>query len=216
MVKWRVLAIALAGTALGGCAINDDAVIIGQALWRQLVSPEVEKLPREQVAAIPYATMGLQLGSLPQALFVLGADTPLGLEWYGAGEVFVLTNEGRVLRTSGLPFDRGGLFPGPEAPDASQRNFLWDVPDINAYSVPIRCSVAYAGNETIEILGVNIATRRRVENCESELYGWEFEDNYWEDAETGFVWRSEQNIHPQLPPIALEVFRPAITNANAQ
>jgi hypothetical protein len=216
MVKWRILAIALAGTALGGCAINEDALIIGRALWQQVVPPEAEKLPLEQIAAIPYATMGLQLGSLPQTLLVLGAQTPLGLEWVGAGDVFVFTNEGRVLRTAGLPFDRGGLFPGPEAPDASERNFLWDVPDLNAYSVPIRCSVTYAGSETIEILGVNIATRRRVESCVSELYDWEFEDNYWEDAETGFVWRSVQNIHPQLPPIALDVLRPAVSAPNGQ
>ena len=214
MVKCRILAIALAGTALGGCAINEDAIIIGQTLWRQLTSAEPEKLPREQIAAIPYATMGLQLGSSPQALLVLGAETPLGLEWYGAGDVFVFTNQGRVTRTAGLPFDRGGLYPGPEAPDASERNFLWDVPDLNAYSVPIRCSVAYAGNENIEILGVNIPTRRRVENCESEFFDWEFEDNYWEDAETGYVWRSWQFIHPQMPPIVLEVFRPAASEPN--
>jgi hypothetical protein len=214
MLKCKLLAIALAGTALGGCVINEDVTIIGQALWRQLVSGDAQKLPREQIAAIPYATMGLQMGSTPQTLLVLGGDTPLGLEWYGAGDVFIFTNEGRVMRTAGLPFDRGGLYPGPEAPNASERNFLWDVPDLNAYSVPIRCSVAYAENETIEILGVSIATRRRVENCVSELFNWAFEDSYWEDAETGHVWRSWQFIHPQMPPIALEVLRPAASEPN--
>ena len=63
------------------------------------------------------------------------------------------------------------------------------------------------GPETIEILGTKIATRHHVESCEAEQLDWSFENEFWIDPKSGFVWQSEQSIHPRSADLNLTVFR---------
>ena len=58
-----------------------------------------EKIPRERAAAVPYATMGMALGSSAQALLVLGTITQDELDWFAGEQVFIRTRNGRVIRT---------------------------------------------------------------------------------------------------------------------
>ena len=98
-----------------------------------------------------------------------------------------------------VPVDKEGM----------EHQFFVDFADRGAFGIPMRCRVTYAGNEDIEILGGLMPTRRRIESCHVEVLDWDFENVFWEDPETGYVWRSKQHIHPQSPPIMLEVLRPA-------
>jgi hypothetical protein len=41
---------------------------------------------------------------------------------------------------------------------------------------------------------------------------WNFDNEYWTDKMTGYVWRSSQHIHPKAPPLILEVLRPEQNN----
>ncbi len=201
----------LAATVMSGCSVNPDAVRMGQFLMRSVTGAGGEKLPREQIAAIPYATMGLAIGANPQALLVLGAATDQGLEWYAGERILIVTRDGRVLRTVGLRYDLGLLRTGSDTADNGgvEHQFFVDFADRGAFGIPMRCRVTYAGNEDIEILGGLIPTRRRIERCRAEVLDWDFENVFWEDPATGYVWRSSQHIHPQSPPIMLEVLRPA-------
>src|SRR4029077_1289047 len=98
---------------------DSDLYKVGTVLVAS-VTDDPEKIPRDRAAAIPYASMGLELGSTPELLLVLGTNTAGELDWYDGDQVFVRTRNGRITRTVGLPFDLGGLREVP-APNTTVR-----------------------------------------------------------------------------------------------
>ena len=48
-----------------------------------------------------------------------------------------------------------------------------------------------------------------VEENRIEVDDWDFENRYWVDPETGFVWVSEQHVNPDLDPLQISVLKPA-------
>src|SRR5262249_46294116 len=85
---------------------------------------------------------------------------------------------------------------------------LYDLPEFELYSLPIDCETSAADAETIEILGSQIETRHITESCDAHKLGWSFENEFWLDKDTGYVWRSVQAINPKLPSVTVEVLRP--------
>jgi hypothetical protein len=69
----RVLSISLV-FALAGCAADSDGAQLGKLLLNSF-DKSADKIPRERAAAVPYATMGMELGSSAQALLILGTIT---------------------------------------------------------------------------------------------------------------------------------------------
>lgn len=210
-LKLNVL-LSLMAIALTGCAGDSDIVAAGNVLWSAIGKPPV-KISREQAAAIPFATMGLQLGSNAQAILILGANTPEALEWFAGQQIYVATNRGRIVRTSGMPYDLGGL---REELNANSQGLMgkatWtyalDLPDLGIFGTTLRCMDNPTGPETIDILGASISTVHIRERCEAQGISWKFENEFWQDPMTGYVWRSKQYIHPKSPPVTLETLRP--------
>ena len=64
------------------------------------------------------------------------------------------------------------------------------------------------GDDSIEIFGSRIPTRHIVEHCIVQVLRWNFDNEFWQDRTSGYVWRSSQHIHPKSPPLILEVLRP--------
>jgi len=58
---------------LTACTGDSDLVRAGSFLFNA-ATMKAEKIPRDRAAAIPYATMGLELGSSVQALLILGTN----------------------------------------------------------------------------------------------------------------------------------------------
>jgi hypothetical protein len=202
----RKIITALSLLLLASCSTDSDVVQAGNLLWRAVAGSN-EKIPRERAAAVPYATMGLELGPNPQALLILGQRRDEESDWFAGDQLFVATRRGRVIRTAGLPYDLGGVGTLPAAGDTLPI-FTFDFPDLSIFGAPAQCARRDAGGENVEILGASIATRRIVEHCEVPALKWKFDNEYWEDPATGYVWRSRQYIHPKSPPIVLEVLRP--------
>lgn len=175
---------------------------------------DVEKIPRDRAAAIPYASMGLELGTTPELLLVLGTSTAGELDWYAGEQVFVRTRKGRITRTVGLPYDLGGLreVPAPNAavtagiPAVAQ--YSLDFPDLGIFGATAQCARKSMTGETITILGSAIPAIHIVDHCSVSTMRWNFDNDYWIDRGNGYVWRSSQHIHPDSPPVVLEVFRP--------
>ena len=172
-------------------------------------------ISRDQAAAIPYASLGYRLNDGSEIMLVLATETNGQELWTSGSHVVLLTQNGRVIRTSGLPHDLTGLTPmrGPSLPapataleGPSLNNLAADFPDIGRYSVPIACRLAARGRETITILGQPIATTRVDEDCSGT--GWRFRNSYWLDAQSKFVWRSLQHIHPKGDTLEIEILRP--------
>jgi hypothetical protein len=207
----------LLACCLTACTQDSDVVRVGNILF-QAVSGSVEKIPRERAAAIPYATMGMELGSSAQVLLVLGTAGQDELDWFAGEQVFVATRGGRVIRTAGLPYDLGGIHPLSTASAAGSPGgaastlFSLDFPDLGIFGATAQCSSRDLGEDAINILGARISTRHIVEHCAVKLMRWNFDNEYWTDNMTGYVWRSSQHIHPKAPPLILEVLRPEQNN----
>src|SRR5580704_7657143 len=96
-IRRRRLALVLPLFFVSGCASDEsDVVQVGKLLVNYVRGSEM-KITREQAAAVPYASMGLVVGSSSQALFVLGTVSQDELGWYAGDQAFVATRRGRVV-----------------------------------------------------------------------------------------------------------------------
>lgn len=171
----------------------------------------------QQAAGIPYASMGWRLNGGAQNIIVLASDNGQEQMWTSAARVVLVTKDGRVKRTVGLAHDMAALVPraseGFQAPSANAKastaqQYTADFPDAGIYGAQITCRTASKGARAITILEQRIATIRIEENCSSRSLRWSFTNVYWTDPQTGFVWRSRQNIHPAGTVLETEIFRP--------
>src|SRR5712671_6657578 len=141
---------------LTACA-NSDVKQVGDFVLSSFDKTQ-QKVSRERAAAVPYATMGVELGSSAQALLILGTIAQDELDWFAGEQVFVRTRNGRVIRTAGLPYDLGGLRDlstnsAPAGPGGSgPRQFLLDFPDLGIFGATAQCSMRDMGEDSVEIL----------------------------------------------------------------
>jgi hypothetical protein len=188
-------------------------------IMRQSVSASFGKvrIDRAQAAAIPYASLGYTVDGGNQGLLVLATESGTDLLWTSAAHIVIVTREGRIVRTVGLGHDLSGVtsrdergLPSPAAaiqtPFASTR--LEDFPEQGLYGVRLACQARPAGRQSIKILGQVIATVRVDEACSSRNPDWSFTDSFWVDKDSGFVWRSRQQVHPKGTLVETEIFRP--------
>jgi hypothetical protein len=205
--------------ALAGCTNSNNNYTQYFQLIRQSFSQPFNNsgVPREQAASIPYASMGYRLNGARENLLVLATDTNGDLLWTSASHVVLVTRDGRLIRTVGLPRNIASVTPTLSAatPPLGQvlKNAFTsirsaDFPDDGHYSVAIRCKTISRGRATITILGRALSTIRADEICESNTLNWSFRDSYWVDAQTGFVWRSLQHLTPRGDTVETEVLRP--------
>lgn len=212
----RLLATLPLFCALAACGSgsNSDTLRVAELIYGQLTATFAENsVPRERVAAIPYATIGVRLGGGPEALLVLTNISGNDLQFLGGTAISVTMRNGRIIRVVGLEHNLDG-FQGP-IPDKAgvsvgqgAYHYIYDLADRNAYGVFVRCTQSDTGAEAIEIIGVHHNTRHIVERCEAPQVDWTFENEFWADAATGYVWRSTQSINPKLSPLTIQVLRP--------
>jgi hypothetical protein len=174
------------------------------------------RVTREQAAAVPYASMGYSIDGGNQLLLVLATDSNGELLWTSPSHVVIVTRDGRITRTLGLPHDLasvtspGGFAPAPAAalrgPFTSTRQE--DFPQLGLYGVSLSCRARLVGRQKIDILGQAIMTNRIEETCRSQTPDWSFTDIYWLDPANGLAWRSRQHTHPKGGTVEIEIFRP--------
>ena len=195
---------------LAGCE-DSDVFRVGTVLVNSITQTP-EKITRERAAETPYASMGLEIGATPQLLLILGTVTGDELDWFAGDQVLVRTRNGRIVRTVGLPYDLGGIREVAPAGDtralAGVAQYSFDFPDLGIFDANGQCTRKVAGDVPVQILGAAIATRHIVEHCTVPTMRWRFDNDSWTDRTSGYVWRSSQHIHPDSPPVILEVFRP--------
>ncbi len=213
----RALA-AAACVALAGCSSEgSDAHLLVQALRNAIAGPGPSKVTLQQAAAIPYASLGVRIGSGSEFLIVLALDGRHSKLWTAGKTVALQTDDGRIVRTSGLAHNLSGVSGDLGAAvsplDAlrqhgGKRILLYDFADLNAYSVKTVCRMGTLGSENIQILGKAIPTTRVEESCRADALGWSFVNTYWVGAKSGMVWKSVQYIHPRLESVSTEILRP--------
>ena len=189
----RLLAVlAPIAVMLTGCAGNDPERDMLLSFVQNYLTGTHEKVSVSQAAGVPYASLGLEFGSGPQVLLVLGMGRGGERDWYAGEAIFVRTQAGRVLRTAGFPNDLGGISLAPGVPgQANEIAYTVDLPDMAVFGAAAQCMRTQAGDETLRILETNIATRHIVERCEVPAIDWKFNNDYWVDPADGYVWRTQ-------------------------
>jgi Group 4 capsule polysaccharide lipoprotein gfcB, YjbF len=219
----RLRCLALAGAlalALAGCesvgsvsTADTDMERVGVLLLHAITGiGSSESVPRERAAAIPYASLGVRLGSSDESMFVLGGRTGHDLLWMGGAKLALTTRQGRIVSTVGFEHNLSGFQAMPEqtaaSPAVGYRSYLYDFAEHSQYGIIVKCTQKDLGREQIVILGVAHDTAHLAENCAAPELDWSFRNEFWSDR-TGFVWRSRQYVQPDLDALTLEVLRPA-------
>ncbi|MDB5362703.1 MAG: gfcB [Rhodospirillales bacterium] len=165
------------------------------------------------VERIPFASIGVQVGSAAEALVVLATVDGDTLTWIAADHSLIQTRHGRIVRfKSGdievvtVPSSQDPIADGAVAPGNFIR--LLDFPKPKLYSVPAESSVTEAGQARVTLLHGEILTRSFIETGISHPLAWDFENHFYLDLDNKRVWQSNQTVTPQLPPIKIRVLRP--------
>jgi hypothetical protein len=174
-----------------------------------------EFLERENLTRLPAASraassaeMGLTYGDSPEIFLSLDAAEGSRLTWFGQDRVLIVTDGGRIVKTAGLAKNMGGSSPFfPNSDNGVERFFGIDFPDLNMFGAPVICKRQDYGDVAIRVPGGTILAGHIIEHCSSRPMNWTFDNEYWEDRKTQYVWRSCQYIHPAAPPVMLEVLR---------
>jgi hypothetical protein len=222
-MKHRAARLGAASLAIGltiglaGCAPNSTYGQYWQATKRAFAGSFGNgSVDRATAAKIPYASIGYRVGGGRQQILVLATDTGGQLLWTAASHVVLVTREGRIVRSVGLPHNIAALNParGENPPlkaalrQPYQTKWIADFPDSGAYGIAFSCVTASRGPAPVTILGTAIATVRVDENCREAAGRGNFTNSYWLDPQSGLVWRSIQQLDPAGQPIETELFRP--------
>jgi hypothetical protein len=219
--SWRAVFPALALLLAGGCS-SAGSGNTNYSQFYEIVKQGVAasfgkiRVTRDQAAAIPYASLGYSLDGGNQTILVLATDTNNELLWTSPSHVVIVTRDGRIIRTLGLPRDLTGLTtpngPPPAPASAVHKPFAStrqeDFPELGFYGVAVSCRAHLVGRQRITILGQAITTNRVDESCQSRNPEWSFTDNFWIDPDNALVWRSSQHVNPKGGTIETEIFRP--------
>jgi len=117
--------------------------------------------------------------------------------------------EGKIINTAGL----GSNLTDYISPDVTFDSYedgvvkfisyySYDKPELIYLRVNVE--LHELNKETITILDKEHDLTQWQEILSNDYLGWQVVNKYWLD-ESGFVWKSIQNISPKLPPIQIEV-----------
>jgi len=142
-----------------------------------------------------------------KALLILGNVDGRREAWYGPRGSAIFLEEGRVVKTANLEGNLDGtriIGSDPFDTGLHQLTAPVDFDSIDDWSPGYRYGVVVhnrlvpAGVETVEILGQSRQLRRVDEERRSREASWSTTARYWVDPETGFIWKSQQQLGPGL------------------
>jgi hypothetical protein len=161
--------------------------------------------------------MSAKIGNRPRALMVLGRVDQKELSWFSANRVVFVTREGRLIRTAGLAanlkhtqlIDKDYLktLNDEQHPTGAVRRLV-DLGPPDRYGILITSSLESLGPSPIEISELQFETELFRETNRARDLDWSFENLFWVDPGNGLIWKSTQYIHPDIPPLELELLKP--------
>lgn len=178
-------------------------------------------LSDSQIAAIPYASLGLRVGSSAGVVMILASVDGDRLHWASSDRVVLVTQRGRLVKTIGMPrdllttrFTEADPLPlaarGDPAAGESRISRIIDLRPKDDFSVPVDSRCTLDGEETVSILGVSRTLIRVSEKVVVRKWRWSTENLFWLDPVSHMVWKSRQQFCPDVAPLTMEVLRPAI------
>ncbi len=213
----RQLLIALGGAGLAGCAQTPSLNLIGETMSATMRSSGGYPRTRAEVDALPYAQMGIRLGTRgDHGILVLSEIAGSELRWVSANQVMVATRFGRIVKTVGLQEDlRSARFftpdalaaYSPEGPSIDGYASRYLVDTGKAFGIEVESRIKVDRRETIEILGQNIDTLKVIERIRCDRWRWEASNTYWLSLKSSLVWKSQQHYLPDQRPLELDLLK---------
>lgn len=177
-------------------------------------------ISQDLVNNIPYASLKMKIGKGPAGLLILESKNEGLNTWVSADGVSIIEKSGYIVRTMGLTNNVTGL-------RSLQNNSFLDLIAINpsslsnhleylsldnpeVFEMELNCYILIEGEKVVEILDKKFSLIHLTKVKENKYLRWKVKDHFWIDPKDGFVWKSIQNIAPNLPPVIIEVTkRPA-------
>ena len=183
-----------------------------KAINNALFGYKQDSIDPDLIKNIPYASMLLKIGKGPQGLMILEKITNGELTWVSADGVYVVTRNGKIIRTKGLvndltkiEFDNSNTITKAQtvAQDKiSKMYYSFDKPLLSNLEVEV--SYQFKSEEEVLILDRKMNLRRIEEIIVNEYLGWKAINIYWVDK-NNTIWQSEQTISPKLPRIFIQL-----------
>ena len=164
----------------------------------------------ELIDNIPYASSTLKIGKGAPGLLILESIEDDRHTWVSADNVFIVISEGRIIKTSGL---RNNLtrFVSPLGSNTSLSAYVNSI--LNYYysydsplliDLKVESQIRVVGEQKVTLINQEKILTLVEEYIENDYLGWKATNKFWVD-ENNFIWKSVQNISPNLPPFYIEV-----------
>ena len=195
---------------LSGCsALSSNKIAPGYFLAyeeiKKFFSGSENNLDLNYIKSIPYASMIVQIGNGPSGLMILESKTNNMYTWVSADGVYLVTKEGRIIQSSGLPNNLDlsiNSFTDWEAVFKNKQLISYSSFDEPAlYNLKIFSNFNILSSEEIDLQLRVLDLKLIEEKILAPSVGWEAINQYWMD-DNNFVWKSNQKISPLLPSIS--------------
>lgn len=224
MLSRRQLLGGFLASGVAGCATDPNSTfnLFSKTITAKGQSVDDYPLTAAQIHDIPYATLGVRIANNPRAVVVLATAEGGILNWISADRVTFVTRDGWLVGTRGLQRDLAATRWQPTPDEDPLRAYAQsgtlpprgvyreiDLGHADEHGIIVESHFSAGPDETIVIQGRQHATRRIDEVATMRTWRWETRNSFWLDQQTGQVWRSVQQYCPEIPPIQLEVLKPA-------
>jgi len=163
----------------------------------------------ELVQNIPYASATLKIGKGPLGLLILESKKGDRNLWVSADGVYIETVNGRIVKTQGLLNNlTETIIPESDLrflKDLEQYNFYlsYDYPKLLDLKISAKI-VKSDRRERIQLLNNDLYLTPYEESIKNSYLGWKAVNIYWTD-DSGYVWKTVQEISPKLPRFYFEI-----------
>lgn len=217
----RSLLIAAGSLGLSACA-SDSLSLLSSSFGSGRRGGSVYPISDADIAAIPYASLGVRIGSSAGVVMILASIDGEKLNWVSADRVVLITERGRLVKTIGMPRDllatratNSDPLPlavrGDAQADQARISRIIDLRPKDDFSVPVESRCTVRGEETLTIFGKPRKLLRIEERVVVRKWRWSTDNLFWVDQTTAKIWKSRQQFCPDVPAITMEVLRPAAT-----
>lgn len=194
-------------------ACNQTTLNAPQSFFKNNLKAQIT---RESITKLPYASLAAKIHSKTPSLIILGQVLNDQLFWYSSEKEVLVTRYGQITRTYGLKHNLWGLRVNHEdifktglhtLKEPRQITFEIDLNRKAKQNLSAIATYSIVKPETITIYEMTYDTLKISEKVHVKDINWHYENFYWIDSKTGFIWKSIQHIHPKLDPIHIDVLK---------
>ena len=161
---------------------------------------------------IPYASLRMKIGKGPAGLLILESIDRDGYTWVSADNIYITTRGGRIIRAEGLNNNLVDFVSSEPSfkelidGDYIQSQFrMISLDNPSVFNMKLKVSYKRVGFEEVIILDKKRELILIEETIENSYIRWKYNNKYWVDKNTGYVWQSIQEIAPDIPPIFIQI-----------